>query len=87
MKKDVVYFELSFESFLELLVEIAALQRLRAEWQLQDDDQEGLEEKREILERVLAKKLDMRAQALGQLRETFPDMANFSWGSPDAYDA
>lgn len=72
--------ERKMEFFLKALVETAALQLLWTRWA--DEDDLGNYEwqiKMEVLTELLDNKLARRDKLLLELKEHFPDIANFDW--------
>ena len=79
--------ESSLEEFVELLVEIAALQRLRVHWDEASEKDGTWYAKNEVLESLLERKLKEREEALEAFKEEYPDLEDFSFGYFSTYDA
>jgi len=79
---------LSAEDFVELLIEIDALQRLFQAWTSGDEVACSEEQsiRLDVLEAMLAKKMAMRDEALAEFRMVYPEMRQFAWAQPE-YDA
>ncbi len=71
---------LTTDDFIELLIELDALQHLFNKW-LDDDDCQS--QQLEILRAMIAKKIELRDQALAEFRVAYPELDNFDWAKPD----
>lgn len=72
--------ERKMEFFLKALVETAGLQLLWTRWADEDDvNNYEWQIKMEVLTELLDKKLARRDKLLLELKEHFPDIANFDW--------
>jgi hypothetical protein len=80
--------KLSPEEFVELLIEIDALQRLFVTWtsseELVEEDEESI--RLEVLDSMLARKMALRDEALAEFRMIYPELEKFDWAKPE-YDA
>lgn len=76
------------EEFVELLIEIDALQRLFVTWTQSEEMIEAHEEtiRLEVLDSMLARKLALRDEALAEFRMIYPELEKFEWATPE-YDA
>jgi hypothetical protein len=81
---------LSAEEFVELLIEIDALQRLYDTWTTEECEQELPEEEHpvrmSVLDGLLCRKLALRDKALAEFRAIYPELDQFEWAKPE-YDA
>ena len=75
------------EQFVELLIEITALQRLYAEWIIADRQAADIETQLAMLERLLQRKLLLRQRKLARLREIYPEIEQFEWAKLGISDA
>lgn len=76
---------LSTDEFIELLIELDALQRLFNVW-LEEAHNEEVGPQMEILKCMITKKVTVRDQVLAEYRNTYPELQNFDWAKPD-FDA
>ncbi len=76
-------FTLSAEDFIELLIELDALQRMYATWL---DDEEEHSPQINILREMITKKLSLRDEVLAQYRVMYPELDQYAWAQPQ-FDA
>lgn len=76
---------LSTDEFIELLIELDALQRLFNVW-LEESHTEEVGPQMEILKGMITKKVTIRDQVLAEYRNTYPELEQFDWAKPD-FDA
>ena len=80
--------KLSAEEFVELLIEIDALQRLFQAWTNGEEAECAQEQsiRVDVLEMMLIKKIALRDEALAEFRMVYPEMKQFAWATPE-FDA
>ena len=76
---------LSTEEFIELLIELDALQRLFNVW-LEEAHNEEIHPQMEILKCMISNKITVRDQVLAEYRIVYPELDNFAWAKPN-FDA
>ena len=74
---------LSTEDFIELLIELDALQRMYVTWQ---DDVEANSPQIDILRDMITRKLSIRDCALAEYRVQYPELDQYEWSRPE-FDA
>ena len=74
---------LSTDEFIELLIELDALQRMYADWL---DDIDANSPQIDILRDMITKKLSTRDFALAEFRVKYPELDQFEWAKPE-FDA
>ena len=74
---------LSTEEFIELLIELDALQRMYTDWL---DDVEANSPQIDILRSMITNKLSVRDCALAEFRVQYPELDQFEWARPE-FDA
>lgn len=75
------------EALIELLVEIAGLQRLQLYWSEASPDDAANVARNEILNDMLQRKLEKRDIALREVKRHYPEIENFAWGQFASFDA
>lgn len=71
---------LTTDEFIELLIELDALQHLFNNWL---DDADCLDQQLDILRSMISKKIALRDQALAEFRVAYPELDSFDWAKPD----
>ncbi len=75
------------EDLIELLVEIAGLQRLQLFWSESSTEDAGNVARNEILSDMLERKIAKRDIALREVKRQYPEIEQFAWGQLAAFDA
>lgn len=77
----------NLESFIELLIEISALQRLRRVWLAEEGENSEQNERLAILSRMIRRRCAERDRELRKFSEAYPEIKTFGWLNDSNYDA
>ena len=73
--------------FLELLVELTALERLRNCWSKEPDKCEDWRAKMDLISEMIEKRSGLRDEKLKFYEEVFPEIKSFDWMGSRRFDA
>ena len=72
---------------MELLIDIAALQRLRHCWAEEVSKDSQWRMKFTLLKEMIAKRCAERDETLARVSKTYPEIRNFTWLKQESFDA